>query len=471
MTARVFGPRRLTFASSILVMTAIFVLSLPAVTARIYASDEVEFFSWLRSWTFDRDVDFQNEYQHFYETGQAENPGFHATFLEQTNEAGRRINFAPVGCAVLWAPFYLAGHVAAIVTGAPANGLSQPYVTAVAYGSACYGLIAVLLSAAIARAITGRGLGAAIAVGLGTPLLFYIYVTPIFSHASSAFAVALFLWTWLKARGRWSLGGVVLLGLTGGLMAMVREQDVFFVAGPAIDFLRWSVRPSQAAPGTGRPAPRASAVLATAGLASFALAYLPQFLAYNALNGHPGPTVLVTRKMTWTAPHAFQVLFSPEHGFLAWTPLAVLAFAGLGLLAFGRRQGSDARWIGALAILMVLLQVYVSGAVESWTVAGSFGQRRFVALTPLLTLGLAALTAAVSERARPWRWTPGILIVLCLWWNLGLMAQFGLHTMDRQRLTLQSNARATFLQLPFEGPRLVWRYLTDRASFYGLPRQ
>ena len=35
-------------------------------------------------------------------------------------------------------------------------------------------------------------------------------------------------------------------------------------------------------------------------------------------------------------------------------------------------------------------------AVDSWTLQGSFGQRRFVGLTPMLTLGLAALFAAWS---------------------------------------------------------------------------
>ena len=42
---------------------------------------------------------------------------------------------------------------------------------------------------------------AALAVWLGTPLLFYMYVAPPFSHACSAFAVALFVWTWMRVRG------------------------------------------------------------------------------------------------------------------------------------------------------------------------------------------------------------------------------------------------------------------------------
>ena len=45
---------------------------------------------------------------------------------------------------------------------------------------------------------------------------------------------------------------------------------------------------------------------------------------------------------------------------------------------------------------MVALQVYVSGAVESWTVAGAFGQRRFVSITMILVVGLAARSACGS---------------------------------------------------------------------------
>jgi hypothetical protein len=121
---------------------------------------------------------------------------------------------------------------------------------------------------------------------------------------------------------------------------------------------------------------------------------------------------------------------------------------------------------------MFVLQAYVSGAVESWTVQGSFGQRRFVGLTPLLTLGIAAV---LRQAATGWplagRVAVGLAIVLGIWWNLGLMVQFGTHTMDRQRLTLRENAWTTFVVLPREAPTLVWRYLTDRASFYNRPRQ
>src|SRR3972149_2035212 len=113
-----------------------FLISLPAVTTRLYASDEIEHFAWLRSIAFDRDVDFDNEYRYFFDAGIARSPEFHKTFLELVNETGRRINYAPVGAAVLWTPFYAVGHAVASIGGARADGFSQPYISAIAYGSA-----------------------------------------------------------------------------------------------------------------------------------------------------------------------------------------------------------------------------------------------------------------------------------------------------------------------------------------------
>jgi hypothetical protein len=496
----------------LVVLVAAFVLSLPAVTSRIYASDEIQYFSYLRSLWFDHDVSFENEYQHFYELNIGRGEGFHATFLEQQTDAGRRPSFATIGSALLWSPFYAAADLFTRVSGGTADGFSPPYVAAVAYGSAVYGFIAILLSSAAARRLAGPGLRAGLVVWLGTPVLFYIYVSPPYSHACSAFAVALFVTIWLNVRERWSVGGAVALGLSGALMAMVREQDVFLALGPAVDFVATAVGfsalgkgraevsvgearsgigsargPSAArsrrARASGGGAPRAlinadRVAAALAGFFAFAIGLLPQLFAYKALNGRFGPSTLVMRKMNWQAPHALEVLVSPEHGFLLWTPLAALAIAGLVVLAV--RGPAHVRRIGWCALLMVALQIYVSGSVESWTVAGAFGQRRFVALTILLTIGLAGLIAAVhgspghhgTQITRitwprgAWRRALGAALGVCVWWNVALIVEFGTGLMNRQRLELRKNAYDAFVTLPGRLPSLAYRYFIDRSSFY-----
>ena len=65
-----------------------------------------------------------------------------------------------------------------------------------AYASALYGFLSLLVAVATIRVAGGRGSAfdewgpaAALAIWLGTPLLFYMYVAPPMSHATSAFAV------------------------------------------------------------------------------------------------------------------------------------------------------------------------------------------------------------------------------------------------------------------------------------------
>ncbi len=450
-----------------LLLVAGFLLSLPAVTTRIYASDEIQFYAFLRSWWFDGDVSFENEYRQFYESGVARTDLFRETFLERETATGLRLNFGTAGSALLWAPFYAAADAGVrLARGAgnpiAADGYSKPYIAAVCYGSAVYGFLALLLSGAVARRVVagtpfaaGAPVPAAVwAVWLGTPLVFYMYVAPVMSHATSAFAVALFVWLWLRVRDRWTVGGTAALGAAAALMAMVREQDAFYVVGPALDF-GWTVL---------RHRQWRLLRSAAAGAVSAVIVYVPQAAAYLALNGRIGPSQVTSRKMDWSSPHALDVLVSPEHGFVFWTPLVLLAAAGLvRLIAARRRPGDTGGPVAWGLAAMAVLQVYVTGAVQSWTLAGAFGQRRFVGLTVVLVAALAALAASTVPRRRRW---VGALAVLCVWWNLGLVVQFGTGMMDRQRLEPARNAYNTFITVPQRLPGIAWRYLFARESFY-----
>jgi hypothetical protein len=457
----------LSFPRQLLLLTVLFVCSLPLVTTRIYASDEVQYFAYLRSLWFDHDVSFENEYQHFYDSGVTHFDGFHETFLERQTETGRRITFATIGSALLWSPFYGVAdaivHVRRWAGGTvEADGYSLPYVAAVAYGSAIYGWLALVLSMLIVRRVLATPtdsvvpLAAACAIWIGTPLFFYMYIAPPMSHACSAFVVATFVLTWLHVRGRWSVTGLIALGALTALMVMVREQDGLLAIGPAIDWTldAWHARGSERLAMLARTA---------AGAAAFGVTYLPQLAAYEVINGYPGPSRIVAHKMTWTSPHALGVVLSPEHGLFFWTPLLLISLAGLIWLAMRRAN----QRLGVCLLVMLVSQIYIAGAVESWTVAGAFGQRRFVGLSALFIMGLAVVLARVAVAApRVVRVVAAAAVVVGVWWNLGLMAQFGAGLMDRQRLELGRNAYQTFVTIPARVPELAYRYLFARRSFY-----
>jgi hypothetical protein len=113
----------------------------------------------------------------------------------------------------------------------------------------------------------------------------------------------------------------------------------------------------------------------------------------------------------------------------------------------------------ALLALALLLQVWINGAVESWTQAGAFGSRRFVSSTPVFAWGLAALLAAVPARRER---LAAACVAVFVWWNVGLMVQFGLKLMDRQRLEWPRVAVNQVSAVPRHLGRAAWLFFTNR---------
>jgi hypothetical protein len=485
-------------------LVLLFALTLPLVTPKIRGADEIEYFSYLRSLVFDRDVEFGNEYERFYAADPQGLTGFKSTFLDRREtDTGRHINFAPLGCALLWSPFYILAHASVLAARAlgahvAADGFSLPYVAAACYASALYGLAGLLLVHDALRAHGGIPEPAATlsvaGLWLGTPLLYYMTLAPAFSHAPGVFAVALLLWLTLRAAGppAASVGAWAAIGAAGGLAALVREQDGLFLIVPAgllvtlarnefalaiklggpsgpprppIARNEFALAIKRGGPsGPPRPPIARGVILRRAWGAALArgaamavaavIVFIPQLLAYRALTGRFGPSRLVARKMSWSSPHRLEVLFDPGHGLFAWSPLLLVAAAGLALLVWRRRDAA-----AVLLALALALQVWINGAVESWTQAGAFGSRRFVCSTPVFAWGLAALLAAVPARRMR---LAALALVFFAAWNAGLMVQFGLKLMDRQRLEWPRVAVNQVSEVPRHLARAAWLFFTDR---------
>jgi len=445
---RWLGPRALVF---------LFVLTLPLVTPRIRGADEIEYFSYLHSIVFDRDLEFGNEYEYFYARDPQGLAGFKATFLDRREpKTLRHINFGPIGSALLWSPFYLLTHGGVRLAQwlgmrVAADGLSRPYEASACYASALYGLLGLLLIHDTLRRWGGFDASTAthsvVALWLGSPVVYYMTIAPVFSHACSLFVVALLLWLWLRTRAaadasvwRWCL-----VGAAGGLAGLVREQDIFFLLLPGLDLLVSAWRERRMAPLLTR-----GGALSIGAIAAF----LPQLLAYHAINGSFGPSTLVRQKMNWASPHFFEVLCDPGHGLFIWTPLLVVAVFGLVAAAWRRR-----RLVPTLLCFGFLSQAWIGGCVESWTQAGAFGSRRFVGTTLIFAWGLAFALAAVARRRRL---LVTAIVAVAVWWNLSLMVQFGLKIMDRQRLEWPRVLVNQFVEVPARLGRAAFLFFTDR---------
>jgi hypothetical protein len=406
-------------------LAVLLLASVPLVTPRIAESDAVQYFSYLPSLLLDGDLDFEDEYTVFYREDPEGRKSFKETFLDLSTATRLKLNFGPIGTALLWSPFYLATH---LIVGSE-DGMSQPYRTAVSVASALYAAIGLLLCYRLARtyATPFASFAAVVALWWGTPVAYYMYVAPGMSHAASLFAVALFfsLWPWAVSGGvsRWAVWGA-----SAGLMALVREQDLFFAAAALVAAFGLTDRLKR---------------LVAFGAAAFVV-FLPQLAVYHVLYGRPWPAPQVQNKMIKYSPHFFEVLFSIEHGLFFWSPILLLFFAG------GLWMGKKKRPAGLVLLAAFLAQVYISGAVDSWTQAGAFGSRRFVGATPIFAIWGASLFTALEPRMK--KFGIAALASFFILWNVSLMIQFGLGLMDRQRLVWSQIVHNHVHEVP---PRLL----------------
>jgi hypothetical protein len=208
-----------------LALFLVFLLSLPAVTTRLYASDEIEYFAYLRSVWFDGDLRFENGpllLQPRYHRDSVQ-----TTFLDASGDrtpaslgrsgrpsTKRRSTWRQAAAACRR---WLGADVSA-------DGFSHPAIAVVRWPSTVSGTRAVR----VRRPPCGGATRTLLAVWVGTPLLFYM---PWPVCAASAFSVAAFVATWLVVRRHWSWRGVAALG---AVMGMVREQDPFIAVGPQL---------------------------------------------------------------------------------------------------------------------------------------------------------------------------------------------------------------------------------------------
>lgn len=469
----------------VLLIVLVFVLLLPLSTPRIYATDEVQYYAYLHSVYFDGDLDFANEYHYFAEAGKANgDPAVYNALLRHRPDdpprnptTGKYRNLAPIGAALLWSPGYVLADIGvrlANTAGAniPADGYAWPYIWGVCFMSAFYALLGLLLCYRVARRFVGvfAATLATLCVWLASPLVFYTYIAMPWSHATAFFLVALFLWLWLYGWGdnlaprqaQRPLWQWALLGVVGGLMASTREQLGLLMVIPAVEGIVAYVQRFRAGgPHRWRTIGHlfGSHVIF---LVCLVLAFVPQLLTYQVLNGRPGPATVVSGKLSAGSfsPHFFDTLFHPNHGAFLWSPVLLVGLVGLAWLA--RRDSL----LAALLLLGFLTQTYINGSFgTTWHLSGSFGFRRLIECTPIFIMGLALLLE--WAQARVGRWPLLLVAALLLYWNLGLIAQWTIVRPEmRKGLIWHEMLRYQFIEVPQRVSSTLYDLFFNRCRLY-----
>lgn len=425
--------------------------------------DGVGYYAFARAILIQHNLDFAPDYQHA-------NEGFREARLDPTGApkeafrtaTGHLDNHFTVGPAMLWAPFLILAHIGVLLARAfgasvAADGFSLPYLLAMAVGTLCYGFLALLLSYRVAcRFVAERwALLATIAIWWASSLPVYMYFNPSWSHAHSAFAIALFFWYWLQTRGTRGLWEWFVLALMAALMLNIYYPNVLTLAllvPEALSDYRSAISRSR------ESAPRLVPIAGSHLLFCLVvlLGMLPTLISKHVVYGGFFETGYIPlADWAWQSPWFLSLLFSSNHGLFSWTPLLLIASGGIFLFCW--RVPS----LRASVLSVILAFYYFMAAYPDWAGISSYGNRFFVGFTVFFVLGLAVLMDTVATRfTRPSvaLATTATVLLLFILWNLGLIFQWGSHLIPARgpvsvRLVVHNQFRVV--------PRQIWSQLNS----------
>ncbi|MDE3108912.1 MAG: hypothetical protein KGL02_03125, partial [Acidobacteriota bacterium] len=425
----------------------------------------VGYYAFARSMLIEHKLDFSQDWLRANSTFRMARIGPNGQIaLAQYTVTGHLDNHFSVGPAILWAPFLLVAHAGVLVAdafgaGIAADGFSRPYVTAISLGTAFYGFLSVMLSFALARRFVPERWAFLAAVGIwfGSSLPVYMYFNPSWSHAQSAFAVALFVWYWIRTRTSRSIAQWAIWGAIAGLMMDVYYLNALLLLFAFFDSIGW-----YAALFRKRELARAGRLLISNAVFSAVLlaAFMPTLIVKKVIYGS-FLQMGYGRLWNFWSPALLKALFSSDHGLFSWTPILIASACGLMLLCRFDRK------FGRYSMVVFVAFLYTIGCYLDWDGLSSFGNRFFISLTPLFIIGLAVVLDRIA-RAWPERRITIIsasAVALLVLWNLGLMFQWGMHLIPpRGPVSWREAAYNQVAVVPREAAAAMQAYFTRRTN-------
>lgn len=388
----------------------------------IDAGDDAGYYGYLRSLFFDGDLDFINERNYAH--------------AEKLTSTGYVFNNWQIGQAVLFLPFFLIGHLLALIYDAlgypvAVDGYSAPYLLATAVASGTWLFLGLILVFQLARKFASERVSwvTALSIWLASPLLYFTFIRQRMAHTLEFAVSALLLLAWLRWRRSKDLLPQAVVGGILGLLCMIRVINVAFFALFVVDLLvlLWGDKSEALSVRIKNHSIRFAAFSA-----GFLLLMLPQIFCWYQLNGMPFPP----RHMKFAGEglagfdslvylkNLASLLWSPKWGLILSMPLALAGFLGLCV-----KNNIRPALLAYLAGLLSVILLYPEDSA-------SYGHRHFISALPVVALGLARLLQFCADRKAVWPLAVGFVI-------LAVMGQYFMLVQYK-------------VSLPYNHPQFTW---------------
>lgn len=350
----------------------------------------------------------------------------------------RWVNAHPIGVAIMQAPFFGVAHALTKWTNLSPDGFTTYYQ----HAAGLSGLFWVLAGLWVLRRLLLRHFSEAVTTAtlmtvlLGTNLYHYGTYDSSYSHPYSFFLFAAFL----DLSERWHVRPAkrlsVLLGIIAGLIVLTRHTNALFL----ITFPLHGLTGTGALTATLRQLSREWRNLAVMVIVAMGVV-APQLALYYQATGRPFVSAYGGLGFNFGSPHIAGVLFSVQKGLFFWSPVLLLACAGLAWLE--RTRHSAAVFV-VPASLFLGVNTYLMASWWDWQFGGSYGHRGFVDALSVFALGLAGFyTWSIRTAGRQAVVTAVVILAIAL--SIFQMLQYWNGVLPISDITW-AQYRAAFLQ-------------------------
>jgi hypothetical protein len=376
---------------------------------------------WKQKKIIDQDVTFYYGYlpatfiYHDWSFRFPDKPGFtgHVWSLGLPN--GNRIQKMTMGVAFLYLPFFGMAHLYTFVTGGVGNGYSPNYHAALIWAGVFYLIMSLLIMRKILNSFFTEGVTSLVIItlALATNLFNYASWDGAMSHIYSFFLFACALWLFLKWMENPGYGVTFLLGLTSGLIVLIRPSNLVFVLFLGLVWLFHAGTVKEK--GNFLLRLRYKWLLLAGG--AF-LIWIPQLIYWKINSGYWLVYSYLGEPFFFDRTQIINGLFSYRKGWLVYTPVMLFALAGIFLM-----KGKLKRWIIPV-VVATLLNLYIVFSWWCWWYGGSFSARALVEFYVVLAFPLGAFYRWIFKRHMVVKISTLLLLGFFIWLNIFQSRQY-----------------------------------------------
>jgi hypothetical protein len=347
-----------------------------------------------------------------------------------------------MGLSYFYAPFFFIGHLFALLFQFKTDGYSAPYQFAILMGGITYTILGlILLTKVLQHFFEDKiAIAALILTVFATNYVFHVtmYGQNAMSHSLLFFTYAGILWFTIQWHQTNKKKYIIVLAILLGLTIIARPSEIVCLFIP----LFWNVYDQQSLNAKWQLILKEWKQILILTVI-IALIQLPQIIYWKTQTGHflyDSYGNNYGEGFEFFHPFILEVLFSFRKGWLLYTPIMIVAVAGL-----YRLKKEEPKIFYALFIYFIF-NLYIVSSWSCWWYAQSFSQRSLISSYPVMAISMGYFIKWIFTKKNIYRAVFLFFAICFLVLNIFQTIQFDKGIIDGDRMTAAYYGK-TFLKM------------------------